>query len=128
MYIFFYYSEETADLVEACRKGRGSTDGGTTKMTSVSMFSTTRSIAALNRWRIAGGKGKDKSEKRPRAVSCDSQDADAHNEITYVPTSALNAAMAEDHKSGTGKGTLDEDKSNAEYDDEEKVMNISRTF
>ena len=115
-------------MVEECRRlaggGRGSTDAGT-KMTSVSMFSTTRSIAALNRWRIKGVKEKDNSDNRsgrgPRH-SCDSQDPDTHNEITYVPTSALNAAMAEDHRGGNGKGTLEEDKSNTEYDDEEKVI------
>ena len=137
LHMFFIYSEETADMVDECRKlgggkgARGSTDGGTEKMTSVSMFSTTRSIAALNRWRIAGGKGKDQSDKRQGAVprlSCDSQDADTHNEITYVPTSALNAAMAEDHKSGNGKRTVEEDKTNAEYDAEEKVMKISTTI
>ena len=123
----FFSSDETADIVEESRKfegGRGSTDAGTTKMTGVSMFSTSRSITALNRWRISGGKGKCKSESKsgggPR-LSCDSQDPDGHNEITYVPTSALNAAMAEDHKSGTSRGTLDEDKSNIEYDDDEKV-------
>ena len=127
--ISLLFSEETADVVEECRRlaqsggGRGSTDAGT-KITSVSMFSTSRSIAALNRWRITGGKGKNKSENRsvggPR-LSCDSQDPDTHNEITYVPTSALNAAIAEDHRSGNGKGALEEDKSNTEYEDEEKV-------
>ena len=124
---YYFFSDETADMVEESRKfegGRGSTDAGTTKMTGVSMFSTSRSITALNRWRISGGKGKDKSESKsgggPR-LSCDSQDPDGHNEITYVPTSALNAAMAEEHKSGTSRGTLDEDKSNTEYDDDEKV-------
>ena len=128
---FILYSEETADMVEECRrlgggKGtRGSTDGGTEKITTLSVLSSGRSIAALNRWRIAGGKGKNRPRKMSGAaprLSCDSQQPDAHNEITYVPTSALKSAMAEDQKNGSGRGTLEEDKCNTAYDEKEKVV------
>ena len=99
---------------------RGSTDGG-----ALSMFSTGRSLAVLNRWRIAGGKGKNRprtmSGAAPR-LSCDSQQPDAHNEITYVPTSALKSAMEVDQKNGSGRGAIEEDTCNDEYDEDEKVL------
>ena len=97
--------------------------GGTQKITSISMLSTSRSIAAMTRWRVSMGKGKKGTRKMsdttPRRISCESQQLEAHNEITYVPTSALKSAMAEDQKNGPGRGTLDEDKSIEELDEED---------
>ena len=102
--------------------------GGTQKITSISMLSTSRSIAAMTRWRVSMGKGKKGTRKMsdttPRRISCESQQLEAHNEITYVPTSALKSAMAEDQKNGPGRGTLDEDKSIEELDEEERVSKI----
>ena len=103
--------------------------GGTQKITSISMLSTSRSIAAMTRWRVSMGKGKKGTRKMsdtgtPRRISCESQQLEAHNEITYVPTSALKSAMAEDQKNGPGRGTLDEDKSIEELDEEERVSTI----
>ena len=117
-------------MVEECRRleggkrVRGSTDVGTEKITTLSVLSTGRSIAALNRWRIGGGKGKNQPRKMSGAaprLSCDSQQPDAHNEITYVPTSALKSAMAVDQKNGPGRRGLEDDKCNTDYDEEEKV-------
>ena len=126
---FIFYSDElpTADM-EECRRlagGKGVRGSGNEKTTTFSMLSSGRSMAALNRWRIAGGKGKNCPRKMSGAaprLSCDSQQPDAHNEITYVPTSALKSAMAVDQKNGSGRGTLEEDKCNTEYDEDEKVV------
>ena len=118
-------------MVEDCRRlgggkgARGSTDGGNGKITTLSMLSTGRSMAALNRWRTAGGKGKNRPRKMSGAaprLSCDSQQPDTHNEITYVPTSALKSAMEVDQKNGSGRGTLEKDKCNTENDEDEKVV------
>ena len=95
------------------------------------MFSTSRSIAALNRWRISGGKGKTRPRKMSGAaptLSCDSQQPDAHNEITYVPTSALKSAMAEDQKNGSGRGTMEENNCPGECDEEEKVITQRKVY
>ena len=132
-YFLFLYSEETADVVDECRRlagtgGKGArrnSGRGTDKISTISMLSSTRSIAALNRWRIAGGKGKCKPRQMPGTaprLSCDSQQQDTHNEITYVPTSALKSAMAEEQKNGSGGGTLEEENCRNEYDEEDKVI------
>lgn len=111
----FIYSDETADVVNDVKGTRRSSG-----IATISMLSSTRSMTALNRWRMRGGKSKSKSSKIPGTaprLSCDSQQQDTHNEITYVPTSALKSAMAEERKNGT----LEEESCRNECDEEDKV-------
>ena len=120
-YHHFVYSDETADMAEECR--RRATDSGAEKVTTISMLSTSRSIAAFNRWRIKGDKGSKRAGAGTQ-LSCDSQQPDSPNEITYVPTSALKSAMAADQKNGSGRRASHKDETFTEYDEGEKVSII----
>ena len=121
-YYHFVFSDETADMAEECR--RRATDSGAEKVTTISMLSTSRSIAAFNRWRIKGDKGS-KRDGTGAQLSCDSQQPDSPNEITYVPTSALKSAMAADQKNGSGRRASQKDETFTEYDEGEKVSIIT---
>ena len=119
-------ADECRRLAGSGGKGGGRTsDRGGDKISTISMLSNARSIVAINRWRIGGNKAQNKSKQMSQTaprLSCDSQQPDGHNEITYVPTSALKSAMAVDRKNGAGGENMDEGQYENEHNEEDKVM------